>query len=317
MKSTKAEVVVQYFWMQYATSQLWRTLDGQLIDVCNSGQWNLYDGPDFIDASWKLADEIENGSVEIHIKTSDWFHHGHLMHPGYRNVGIHVVAENDAVAQFAKHTISLAENEVSYSQMLSVVQEQDVRSARVFQWEYRQHRYAQWRRNYGEECAAWIAIARAMGCHIHGDEMEYWAKQIPWEDPLLQRISILELSAYFLQKAGFIPRNAPDAYSAQLRMLSQGIPSMFIQWKKKSRPNNRPALRIIQMAVLYHAFRQRRFCKASFLDIHGAIMQLDIPPYWQYHYSPGVPMKFVSTHISKKMGEQMLLNAFGHLFVND
>jgi hypothetical protein len=46
-------------------------------------------------------------------------------------------------------------------------------------------------------------------------------------------------------------------------------------------------------------------------------MQLNIPPYWQYHYTPGIPMKFVSTQISHKMGEQMLLNAFGHRFVND
>jgi Protein of unknown function (DUF2851) len=317
MKTIKSEVVVQYFWMQQATSQLWRTLDGQLIEVSSSGHWNLYDGPDFINASWRLADQVESGSVEIHLKTSDWFRHGHLLHPSYRNVGIHVVADNDAVAQFAKHTISLAENEVSYSQMLSVVHEQNVRTARSFQLEYREHRYEQWKKIYGEERAAWIAIARSMGCHIHGDEMETWASGIPWEDSMLRSFQFMELSAYFLQRAGLLPKNPSDDYTAHLRLLSNYIPSLSIQWKRKARPNNRPVLRVMQMAALFYAFRHHSFYSASFSSIHGALMQLNIPPYWQYHYTPGIPMKFVSTQISHKMGEQMLLNAFGHRFVND
>jgi hypothetical protein len=40
------------------------------------------------------------GDVEIHVKSSDWFKHKHQTDPKYRNVILHVVAENDQPLEF-------------------------------------------------------------------------------------------------------------------------------------------------------------------------------------------------------------------------
>ena len=71
------------------------TSKGKLITLISVGQHNFNSGPDFFNAQLIIDDQLWAGSVEIHIKSSDWYLHGHEKDMNYDNVILHVVWEHD------------------------------------------------------------------------------------------------------------------------------------------------------------------------------------------------------------------------------
>jgi hypothetical protein len=68
------------------------TYDGQIVTVENPGRWNLEAGPDFLDAVLRLepGERRMRGDIELHVRPTDWRHHGHANDPRYRRVIAHV-----------------------------------------------------------------------------------------------------------------------------------------------------------------------------------------------------------------------------------
>ncbi len=56
-----------------------------------AGQLNICEGPDFQGAEFELNGKVYRGDVEIHIKSSDWFAHGHHLDNRYDRVVLHLV----------------------------------------------------------------------------------------------------------------------------------------------------------------------------------------------------------------------------------
>lgn len=71
------------------------TTNGEKLIILQIGKHNNYNGPDFLEASIEIEGVKWFGSVEIHIKSSDWNKHSHAADPNYKNVILHVVFEND------------------------------------------------------------------------------------------------------------------------------------------------------------------------------------------------------------------------------
>ena len=69
-----------------------KTEKGDVIVVEHPGQWNLEDGPDFLDAVLRVGPGRRRlaGDVEIHVHPSDWQRHGHARNPAYARVVAHV-----------------------------------------------------------------------------------------------------------------------------------------------------------------------------------------------------------------------------------
>ncbi|MFA5043237.1 MAG: DUF2851 family protein [Kiritimatiellia bacterium] len=69
-----------------------KTEQGDTIVVEHPGQWNLEDGPDFLDAVLRVgpAGRRLAGDIEIHVHPSDWQRHGHARNPAYARVIAHV-----------------------------------------------------------------------------------------------------------------------------------------------------------------------------------------------------------------------------------
>ncbi len=65
------------------------------IEIIAFGQHNKNSGPDFFNAKIRIADQLWAGNVEIHLKSSDWYLHGHETDKAYDNVILHVVWEDD------------------------------------------------------------------------------------------------------------------------------------------------------------------------------------------------------------------------------
>ena len=71
------------------------TEQGYLISVFKPGSHNKQGGPDFEFAELILNDLRWVGAVEIHLRSSDWYRHGHNNDPAYDAVILHVVREDD------------------------------------------------------------------------------------------------------------------------------------------------------------------------------------------------------------------------------
>ena len=86
------EDFLQYIWQYrlFAAVDL-VTTDNQLVSIVKPGQLNRNAGPDFFNAQIKIDHQLWAGNVEIHIKSSDWYIHGHEKDSNYDNVILHVV----------------------------------------------------------------------------------------------------------------------------------------------------------------------------------------------------------------------------------
>src|SRR5688500_9724529 len=90
------EDFLHYIWQhQYFDKNNLLTVGQEPVQVYRTGFHNLNAGPDFLDAQVKIGQEIWNGSVEIHLKASDWQKHHHEQDARYDQVILHVVWEND------------------------------------------------------------------------------------------------------------------------------------------------------------------------------------------------------------------------------
>ena len=69
--------------------------NGEPIVVKDVGVHNHLSGPDFFNAKVFVDGQLWAGNVEIHLKSSDWYAHGHEKDDNYNNVILHVVWHDD------------------------------------------------------------------------------------------------------------------------------------------------------------------------------------------------------------------------------
>ncbi|MFP3976095.1 MAG: DUF2851 family protein, partial [Dehalococcoidia bacterium] len=70
--------------------------EGRIVRVRSPGTENRDSGPDFLSAVITLDDEILEGDVELHVRSSDWHSHGHHRDPHFNGVILQVVLWDDA-----------------------------------------------------------------------------------------------------------------------------------------------------------------------------------------------------------------------------
>lgn len=95
------ERLLQFVWQfQYFNKSQLQTIEGEEVSIVFPGHLNKNQGPDFLNARVKIGKTILAGSVELHLKTSDWIRHKHAGDTNYKNVILHVVYSNDVTKSF-------------------------------------------------------------------------------------------------------------------------------------------------------------------------------------------------------------------------
>jgi len=90
------EKLLHYIWQyQLFHKDALMAKDGTLIEVLHPGMYNRNQGPDFLNGRIRVDQTLWVGSIEIHVKSSDWMLHQHDEDPHYKNVILHVVWQND------------------------------------------------------------------------------------------------------------------------------------------------------------------------------------------------------------------------------
>ncbi len=82
-------------WQEQWLERQLATTDGTPLRVVYRGVWSQRHGPDFADALIDLAGVLLSGDVELHVRASDWYAHGHHEDPAYDTVVLHVVWQDD------------------------------------------------------------------------------------------------------------------------------------------------------------------------------------------------------------------------------
>jgi hypothetical protein len=94
-----SEVLLHFIWrFRYFNHRGLETEGGEPVTVHYPGDPNTDQGPDFKNARITVGDNLLEGPVELHLRTSDWIRHGHAGDPHYQRVILHVVWDNDTAA---------------------------------------------------------------------------------------------------------------------------------------------------------------------------------------------------------------------------
>jgi len=90
------ELYLHLLWrMKRLPMHLLKTIDDQELRILHVGFYNTASGPDFFNGRIELEGIQHGGNIEMHIKSSDWYAHGHQFDEAYNNVILHVVYEHD------------------------------------------------------------------------------------------------------------------------------------------------------------------------------------------------------------------------------
>ena len=216
------------------------TTDGQEVEIIDPGLANTNAGPDFFNAKVRIGQTMWAGNVEIHLRSSEWFRHGHDSDEAYDNVILHVAAvvdcdvtthsgkrlpqlQLDIPADLGARYEQLRKTE-DYPRCYRVIPKVDIfkvhswmdtlmverLEARARQVEQRlQQSHGNW------EWALFITLARNFGFGLNGDAFETWAQRIPLDKIGKHRDELFQIEAIFLGIAGLLVGDSLPPNSAE------------------------------------------------------------------------------------------------------
>lgn len=289
-----------------------RTTDGRMVEVVSPGLYNDSDaGPDFFNAKVKVDGMLWVGNVELHVKASDWYRHHHDKDAAYDSVVLHVVTHADMqVSNSMGQSITTLEIPIAeqlQSDYASLIHSDkyppcyeaigSLPALKVHSWmstlqvERLQQKTDALVRRVQQTRGSWedayfVTLARNFGFGINGDAFEMWAMAMPMNQVAHHRDDLFQVEALFIGMAGLLDR-VEEKYAKEFAYLQHKFSLMPMDpsmWRYlRTRPQNFPHVRIIQLARMYHEGRtslsQLLECKtvkdiATLYNIKGAKLDL-------------------------------------------
>lgn len=203
----------------------------------------------FFNAQIKIGDQKWAGSVEIHIKSSDWYLHNHENDPAYENVILHVVWENDTAIFRVDNTeipVLVLKDYVSrdvienYNALLSpktwIFCESQIKNINEFVLHNWQERLFFERlekkskfvyellkeTNQDWEAVLFNLLAKNFGLNTNGNTFLQMSKSIPFSIIRKESFELYNIESLFFGTAGLLEGEKEDVYfkDLQFRFLS-------------------------------------------------------------------------------------------------
>ena len=269
-----------------------RTTDGRAVEVLSPGLYNRLDaGPDFFNAKIKVDGLLWVGNVELHIKASDWYRHRHDSDTAYDNVILHVVCEADMDVTTSKGYVLPTlvirmprELEGDYRHLLNTEKYPpcyevipSLPPIKVHAWMSALQTERLERKTIAIEQrvrlmdgswddAYFATLAHTFGFGINGDAFDEWTRSLPLRAADHHRDDLFQVEALFIGQAGLLDR-VDDTYAKEYCYLQKKFrlpPIGAPAWRYlRTRPQNFPHVRILQLAKMYH---ERRTSLSALID---------------------------------------------------
>lgn len=329
------EKLLQYIWQcQYFNSNELKTITGERLTIIDPGVLNRDQGPDFSQARIKIDKTLLAGSIELHLRTSDWKKHKHDNDRNYRNVILHVVWVNDSNDIESLPILSLQERVPNfllnrYNEWMDrqgfIPCESSIGDTNPLTWnlwkeklleERMQHKSMRIheilkRNQYHWEETLWCMLARNFGMKINADSFEAIAVSLPLGIVLKQKSQLIQLEALLLGQAGLLNKSFEESYpillQAEYRHLQKKYslrPILQPLFFLRMRPINFPTIRLAQLAALLHHSTNlfRVITEIDNLPDMEGLLCVQANDYWHYHYV----LDESSTYQPKQLGKQMV-----------
>jgi hypothetical protein len=329
------------------------TTESAPLELLDFGEHNRDAGPDFLQARLRLAGTVWAGSVEIHLKSSEWFAHGHQHDPAYDNTILHVVLEEDTPALTAagrrvpclelRHRIPpglirtywrLLHNEYwipchnQLDQVAEIHRSLWLDRLAAERLEAKTHRIRQQLldNNRDWEATFYQVLCEGFGLRVNTQAAEMLSRALPLRILRKHRNSRLQLEALLFGVAGLLPAltAASEPYVRELdreyRLLAakyrlNALPGHT--WKyMRLRPANFPTVRLAQLATLLFQ-TSNLFSKAlAATDVRELehMFELKLSNYWQTHYRFGKTSKRNEKALGKNMIHLLIINIIAPFF---
>ncbi len=335
------EQLLQFIWQfQFYNKSNLHTSKGEELQIIYPGTHNSNQGPDFLNAKIKVGKTIFAGSIEIHVKESEWNLHKHSDDPNYNNVILHVVWENDKnlplnfpVLELTSKVSSLLLDKyellmTNRSFIPCGLQLEHVSVITFTAWKERlfierlQEKAAyiadrlKMYNNHWEEIF-WQLLAKNFGIKINSDAFEKIAVSIPLGILAKHKNQLHQLEAMLLGQAGLLNIEFEDDYAKMLKkeylflqkkykLVPIHIPVHFL----RMRPANFPTIRLSQLAMLIHKSSHLFSIIKDAVDVKDVESLFDVTAndYWHYHYMFDEQTAFSKKKIGKQMIQNIILN---------
>jgi len=299
-----------------------RTTRGDSLVIKTLGVHNHHSGPDFFNAQVVVNDQLWAGNVEMHVKSSDWYKHGHDDDPAYNNVILHVVWKHDAeITRRSEIDIPVLEVApyvpddviISYTRLFAFKNNQFINCEKsigkvdqfqVDMWlekvyvQRLEQRYDRIKHSLEQNSNDWEAtffqlLMRSFGTKINADAFEQLATTL--DQSVVRKLSAdaFQLESVLFGLSGLLNAPYKDRYFkllldefafAKAKYQLQPIHTDLKFFRL--RPANYPTIRLSQIAMLYHR-NPLLFAEVIMAKSRSEIQQLfqvKAAKYWEDHH---------------------------------
>ena len=320
----------------------------EVITVLSAGRHNHSSGPDFFNAKIQIEEQVWAGNVEMHLKSSDWYSHGHETDEKYDNVILHVVWEDD-VAVFRKDRTEIPTLELknsipktllaNYQKLLQNPKRKFINCEKDFK-EVDSFLLDSWlERLYVErleqksalimemlqasnndwEQVLFVMLLKNFGSKVNGNAFLSISESLDFSTVRKLQNDVFTLESVVLGMSGLLEKEElHDEYYKQLQKEFNFQKTKFelnnLGVEKPDffglRPNNFPTIRLSQFANLY-AMNKNLFSKLmdySQVEDYYDLLSIEASEYWRTHYTFGKESKSSRKKLTKNTIDLILIN---------
>lgn len=340
------EDLLQFMWeSRLFDRDALRTTDGRSVEVVHPGRIQRNSGPDLDEALIRIDGQLWSGTVEVHLKASEWNAHGHQHDPAYDNVVLHVVHTHDMDVHTANgtippavelgpridvasirsyHALMRSEAHIPCAGRIKAVEQVRIRSwlDRVLVERLERKTGAVEAIHKQLEGDVMVTfhhmLLRGFGAHVNAEPFGMLAHALPLKFLLKYRDDHLRTEALLFGQAGLLRTDFADEHPRRLQAEHRLLAHMhdlgqvpLSAWKfGRMRPANFPTVRIAQLARLIAK------CDGSF----DALLQHDDPEplrdlldveagcYWHDHFRFDVPAERAPKRLGRSAADGLIIN---------
>lgn len=348
------ESFLHYIWQfQYFNKEALTCADGQPLTIFKTGIQNTNAGPDFQTAKIKIDDIEWAGSIELHVKASEWNDHNHFRDQAYDNVILHVVWVDDkpvyrsdktriptlelkgkvdgsiihsykklmeSAQPIACHNALPSVDRLLISSMIdsSLVKRLEAKADAVIETVKRN--------NNDWDQTTFELLARNFGFKVNSEPFQQLARSLSYKIVLKQADNLVQIEALLFGQGGFLDVEIGDEYYQLLRREHNVLKSKYslsptikkAQWKfLRLRPANFPTIRIAQFSSLLYLVKNI-FSVLIEINESSALKNLFLvnqSTYWIEHYQFNKRAKTPVARLGASSVDNLIINTVAPILV--